>query len=191
MRRSVLAAGLGCCLWPAVLAGQTRAIDTGRSVLRVRVFKTGLFSAFAHDHEIEAPIAEGAVELSQSPRVSLHLDARKMRVLDPGTSEDTRAEIQRTMQGPAVLDSERYSEISFQSTSADPAGGDHWLVHGNLTLHGKTKPIALDVELKDGHYRGTATLKQREFGMDPVTIAGGTVKVKDELKIEFDIVLEK
>jgi len=31
-------------------------------------------------------------------------------------------------------------------------------------------------------------LKQTDFGIKPVTIAGGTVKVKDELTIEFDIV---
>ncbi len=27
----------------------------------------------------------------------------------------------------------------------------------------------------------------RDFGIKPISIAGGTVKVKDELKIEFDI----
>jgi len=189
--RSVQAFGLVACLWPAILAGQPRAIDTGRSVLIVHVFKSGLFSVFAHNHEIAAAIADGDVEVAQRPRVSLRVDARKMRVLDPESSEDTRAEIQRTMQGPAVLDSERFPEISFRSTSADPARNGHWFVHGNLTLHGETKPVAVDVVLKDGHYRGTATLKQREFGMTPVSIAGGTITVKDALRIEFDIVLAK
>ena len=28
---------------------------------------------------------------------------------------------------------------------------------------------------------------QREFGITPVSVAGGTVKVKDELKIDFDV----
>jgi hypothetical protein len=30
-------------------------------------------------------------------------------------------------------------------------------------------------------------LKQRDFGITPVSVAGGTVKVKDQVKIEFDI----
>jgi hypothetical protein len=47
------------------------------------------------------------------------------------------------------------------------------------------------VALKDDRYRGSATLKQTDFGMTPVTIAGGTVKVKDEIKIEFEIALMK
>jgi hypothetical protein len=44
------------------------------------------------------------------------------------------------------------------------------------------------VERKDGHYLGSTTFKQREFGITPVRVAGGTVKVKDEVKIEFDVV---
>ena len=39
-----------------------------------------------------------------------------------------------------------------------------------------------------GVYRGTVTLKQRDFGIEPISIAGGTVKVKDELKVQFEIV---
>ncbi len=31
-------------------------------------------------------------------------------------------------------------------------------------------------------------MKQRDFGIMPISIAGGTVKVKDEIKIEFDVV---
>jgi hypothetical protein len=47
------------------------------------------------------------------------------------------------------------------------------------------------VALQDGRYRGTVVLKQRDFGITPISIAGGTVKVKDELKVEFDIVTQK
>jgi len=39
---------------------QSSPMDTGHSTLKVRVFKSGLFSAFAHDHEIEAPITQGS-----------------------------------------------------------------------------------------------------------------------------------
>jgi len=33
-------------------------------------------------------------------------------------------------------------------------------------------------------------LKQHDFGITPISIAGGTVKVRDELKVEFDIVVK-
>jgi MOSC domain-containing protein YiiM len=45
----------------------------------------------------------------------------------------------------------------------------------------------MSVRTENGHYLGSATVKQQEFGITPITIAGGTVKVKDEVKIEFDI----
>lgn len=37
-------------------------------------------------------------------------------------------------------------------------------------------------------YRGSATIKQADFGIKPISIGGGTIKVKDEVKIDFDIV---
>ena len=114
-----------------------------------------------------------------------------MRVLDPEESEDKRAQIQKTMQGPQVLDSDRFPEIRFQSTTVEPKEASRWIVHGNLDLHGQTHPVIVDVTLKDGFYRGSTTLKQTRFGITPVSIAGGTVKVKDEIKVEFEIALVK
>jgi hypothetical protein len=177
------------CLCSTVVRAQSRAMDSGHSVLRIRVFKSGLFSGFAHNHEIEAPIAEGSVNLSAAPSVELRVDARKLRVLDPEVSTNDRADIQKTMDGPQVLDSIRFPEISFRSTAVESKGDERWTVHGNLNLHGKTSPVAVDVMLKDGHYKGSARLKQREFGITPISLAGGTVKVKDEVVVEFDIVL--
>lgn len=151
--------------------------------------KTGLFSAFAHNHEVEAPIESGEVTAAEPPSVELRVDARKLHVLDPELSADTRAEIQKTMLGPQVLDAERYPEIHFHSTAVESQGTDRWLVTGNLDLHGQTQSIAVDVTLKNGVYKGSAILKQTKFGITPVTVAGGTVKVKDDLKIEFQIAL--
>ena len=57
MRPRLPAVGLMLLLgWtgPSLARAQTRVVDTGHSTLEVRVFKSGLFSAFAHDHEIEA-----------------------------------------------------------------------------------------------------------------------------------------
>jgi polyisoprenoid-binding protein YceI len=178
---------IGTCLGPSNLYAQSKAIDVNKSSLKIRVFKSGAFSAFAHDHEIEAPVAEGKIDAS-GHSVQLRVDSRKMRVLDPGTSSDKRAEIQHTMQSAAVLDVEKFPEISYQSTSVIIREEGHWEVRGDLTLHGKKEPVVVAVSLQDGHYRGSASFKQSAFGIAPISIAGGTVKVKDEIKIEFDIV---
>ncbi len=191
MRLKKLALGilaLGVWLGPIGALGQGKAIAGDKSSLKIRVFKSGAFAAFAHDHEIEAPIAEGKIDASAHASVQLRVDSRKMRVLDPEIAADKRAEIQHTMQSAKVLDVEKFSDISYQSTAVTSRGEAHWEVRGNLTLHGKKQPVAVEVSLESGHYRGSASIKQSDFGIEPIRIGGGTVKVKDELKIEFDIV---
>jgi len=177
--------------WPSLSRGEKRAIDVQRSVMKVYAYKSGLFSAFAHNHEILAPIAAGAVEESAKPSVELRVESPKMQVLDPKASVKDRAEIQKTMLGPDVLDTARYPEIRFQSIAVEKKVDGLWTVRGNLELHGQKRPVAFEVSGENGNYRGSAKIRQSEFAIKPVSIAGGTVKVKDEIKIEFEILLSK
>jgi polyisoprenoid-binding protein YceI len=96
--------------------------------------------------------------------------------------------VQARMLGAEVLDSAAFPTIDFASTSIEPAGTDRWNVNGRLSIHGVTRALTFQVTRRDGRYRGTAALRQRDFGIEPISIAGGTVKVRDELKVEFDIV---
>jgi len=164
-----------------------KEIDIQKSVMTVRVFKSGLLSAFGHEHEISASIQQGT--LSENGRsVDLTVNTRTMRVRDKDVSEKDRAEIQETMLGAKVLDGDRFPEIRFHSTAVESSGEGRWIVRGDLSLHGQTRPIRLEVQEKNGRYRGTAELKQRDFGIEPITAGGGTVKVKDGLRVEFEIV---
>ena len=121
--------------------------------------------------------------------VELHVKTAALQVHDEHISEKDRSEIQTTMLGPDVLDSEHQAEIVFRSSSAEPTGDSAWTLRGDLTLHGQTHPVTVEVREMGGHYRGNARFRQTEFGMKPVKIAGGTVRVKDEIRIEFDIQL--
>lgn len=163
----------------------SRTIDTQRSTLTVRVYKTGLFSAFAHNHEIRAPIQSGSFD-EQARTVELTVDARSLRVIDPGASASERQEVQANMLGPKVLDSDKFPEIKFHSTAVEPAGAGKWKLSGDLTVHGQTRPVKVEVEGQNGHYRGTAQMRQTDFGITPISIAGGSVKVKDEVRVEFE-----
>ncbi len=166
---------------------ETLTIDPAHSVMTIRVFKSGLFSGFAHNHEIEARGVEGQVITSERQQVSLRIDTRKIKVLDPGVSADDRSQVQQTMAGPKVLDTTRFPEIRFQSTSVVQKGPALWEVSGNLTLHGQTRPVTVRVQANGSRYSGQASVDQRDFGIQPISLFGGTVKVKDEVKIEFDI----
>ncbi len=104
-----LVISLSSVLWAAD-APAGGAIDPQRSSITVRVFKAGVFSAFGHEHEISAPMQQGS--FTENPgSVELTVDARRMRVMDKGISEKDRAEIQQTMLGPKVLDSEKFPSM--------------------------------------------------------------------------------
>jgi len=167
---------------------ETRPIDVENSTLTVFVYKSGLFSAFAHNHIIRAPIASGSI--SNGPPLGIEVAVRSadLRVLDPDLSPDRRADVQARMVGADVLDVARFPDITFTSTSVEPAGTDRWTVSGSLTLHGQTRTINFTVVQVNGRYRGEVALRQRDFGIEPVRIAAGAVKIKDEVKVQFDIV---
>jgi polyisoprenoid-binding protein YceI len=167
-------------------AAQQRAIDVSHSKMTVRVFKAGVLSALGHDHTISAPVTGGWVNAKEHS-VEVRADAARLRVVDANASGKDRAEIQKTMLGPEVLDSERTPKIEFRSTAAEPSGSGSWTVRGTLSLHGQTRPVTARVSERDGHYVGSSTFRLTEFGIKPTKAAGGTVKVKDEVRIEFDI----
>jgi polyisoprenoid-binding protein YceI len=174
---------------PAAQAEQ-HAIDPHVSTITVRVFKAGLFSALGHDHEIVAPLTAGSVNVTERA-VELCVNAAGLKVRDPDVSEKDRAQIQTTMLGPEVLDTQHYSTIGFRATSAQGTGAGTWTVRGSLTLHGQTRPIAVDVRESGGHYTGSSRFKQTDFGITPIKVAGGAIRVKDEVRIEFDIQLAR
>jgi polyisoprenoid-binding protein YceI len=177
-----------------LLAGVSSAraadIDIANSKITVFVEKSGVFSAFAHNHTIAAPLASGHLDV-QKRTVELNFRTQEMKILDPGVSASEIADIDRTMKGDKVLDAGRFPEIAFASTSVESSDPQRYRVRGNLTLHGVTRPVELTVTFSEGRYTGKVRLKQTDFGITPVKIAGGAVKVKDAIEIAFDIATSK
>jgi len=163
------------------------AIDVDHSSLTIHVYKSGVFSAFADNHVIRARPHHGSVSATAPLSVTMSVRARDLTVLDPDLSAAKRQEVQTRMIGPEVLDADQYPDITFTSTRIEPEGQDHWTVSGTLAIHGRSRPLVVDVTRSRGLYRGSVHIKQRDFGITPISIAGGTVKVKDELLIEFEI----
>jgi polyisoprenoid-binding protein YceI len=177
----------GVFLLPMPLHAARHSIDGEHSVIRIHVYKSGLFSIFAHDHDITTSIARGEIEDSENPSVEFSVSAGELRVVDTDLSTKDRAEVQSTMDGPDVLDIRRFPEIHFRSTAVQETGANRWMVRGDLELHGETHSVTVEVTERDGSYIGSTMLKQRDFGINPVKIAGGTVKVKDAVRIEFQV----
>ena len=162
-----------------------------QSTITIKVFKSGLFSGFAHNHVVVAPVAKATIDPSRLS-AEITVITKEMKVTDPDVSEKDRAEIQSTMLGPKVLDQEKYPEIHFKSSSIKQTSPEHYSVAGTLELHGAKQEMSFEVtgEARDGaveHYHGATKLKQSDFGIKPISLGGGSVKVKDELELEFDV----
>jgi len=163
-------------------------IDKTRSTLTINVFKSGLFSGFGDEHIVRAPIAKGQIVKAGQPSVTLTVQAAKMQVLDPHLSAEKRAQVQKDMLSEKVLAPQKFPEIVFRSTAAEPRGQGKWLVRGELSLHGVTRPLDFEVTEANGHYTGKTRFKQTEFKIEPPGIPGGFVKAKDEIEVVWDIV---
>jgi polyisoprenoid-binding protein YceI len=189
MRRDLaIARALGIALLLACAVSSTaqNVLDAPHSSVTVRVYKTGLFSTFAHDHTIAAPISEGSLDPAKRT-IELRFRSDDLRLRDK-VSDSERTDIEHTMKSNKVLDVSRFPEIRFASTSVEPSEGGSFRVRGDLSLHGMTKPLEMLVKSNGSHYTGTVKLKQTDFGITPVSVAGGTVRVKNEIEILFEIV---
>jgi polyisoprenoid-binding protein YceI len=171
----------------APVAHQSKPIDTTRSSLTVYVYKSGLFSFAVDNHEIRAPIASGSVDEAQKS-VELTVNAADLKVLDPKMPADKRAQVQAKMEGSDVLDSAKYPKITFHSNAVAFDSGGQANVTGDLTLHGQTHPVTVSVTRKSpGHYTGSASIQQTQFGITPTRIAGGLARVQNTVRIIFDV----
>jgi polyisoprenoid-binding protein YceI len=170
------------------LMAQERAIDTQRSTIAIHVGKSGLLSAAAHDHTINAPISSGSLRQEPpTPRIEFTVETARMTVQpDPRVDAQTQATIQMDME-EMTLEAKKFPEITFRSSRVERTGNGQWKVDGDLSLHGVTRSVSLSVKQSGDSWVTRTVLKQRDFGIKPVRIAGGMIKVKDEIEIDFQI----
>jgi polyisoprenoid-binding protein YceI len=179
---------------------RTYTIVPSESSFWVFVGKSGLFSALAHNHEIGVKSFSGRVVVpaagAGSGSLEMEVDAPSLEVLDKEPSEEDKKKIFNSMHSE-VLESAKYQKITFKSVSVSDVkqtGSDAYsfVVNGDLTLHGVTKriavPVAATVTPQQLRATGKYALKQTDYGIRPYSAAGGTIKVKDEVAINFNIV---
>jgi polyisoprenoid-binding protein YceI len=185
---------------PAGAATRAFAVDPGASSVRVHVGKSGVFAFAGHPHEVAAERFEGRVDadpddLARSS-VELSFEASGLKVSARGEPQGDAPKVQEVMAGPKVLDESRFPTVRFRSRQVSgrrTAEGVYELqVAGELSLHGVARVVTLPVrvELSGSTLTasGRASVGQRAFGIEPVSAGGGTVKVKNEVDIEFRIV---
>jgi polyisoprenoid-binding protein YceI len=122
--------------------------------------------------------------------------SRALRVIDPGASPSTRQQVQQVMLGATVLDADRYQTIELQSRYLAPGvNGRSWQMIADLTLHGVTRqaefPLSWEQDGDRLHVRGSTKLLLRDFNIEPPRVAMGTIKVRNEFELVYDVTLRK
>jgi polyisoprenoid-binding protein YceI len=182
-------------------AGLRYRLVPGQSKFIVRAFVGGLLSSFGHDHTIGIKDFSGDAEITPDAvapaSLQMTIKAESLAVLDKVSASD-KQEIETKMRNE-VLEVGQHPNITFKSTSISAnktAEGQYDVqIWGDVTLHGVSKSIWFkSVMTLSGNTlkaKGDFALRQSEFKIKPVSAAGGTIKVKDELKFSFDIVAVK
>jgi polyisoprenoid-binding protein YceI len=192
---------------PIAVSSENRSaysIDTQKSKIEIQVARDGFLKAFGHDHLVSARQFAGEVQLDsakiENSSVSFIVEAASLTVIDPGESEKDRKEVQTTMLGEQVLDASRYPQIKFSSSKVKSVSSKNGIfalqVEGTLNLHGVAKPVTILVRVQtqeDATLAADAevSLLQSDFGITPIKVGGGTVRVRDKLKLTFHIVMRK
>jgi polyisoprenoid-binding protein YceI len=180
------------------LAPVRYVFDKSAGRFSVQAFATGLLSGFGHnptvgirDYDGETSFVPGTYE-RVFVRVSVKLAS--LEVLDE-MKRDDRQKLEQSMFNE-VLEVARFPEAVYESNQVAVRKVNEGLLQatttGNLTFHGVTQSHSLDARVQD---MGTMlrissefSLRQSDYGIKPVSFAGGALRLKDELKFRMEMV---
>jgi polyisoprenoid-binding protein YceI len=177
------------------------SMDASQSQFTVHAFASGLAAVVAHNPKFAIRDFKGEAQFTpdtlRDASLRMRIKTSSLELTDE-VSEYDRGEIDRVM-FQEVLEESRFPEIVYESSQITAARLSENLfaatISGNLTLHGVTNKLdfAAQVVIGDDTLRGYGNfhVKQTDYGITIASIAGGTLKMKDELKIAFFIVAKK
>lgn len=177
------------------------SVDPTVSRFVIAVTATGFLSAMGHnptisvrEYSAEAGFVPGSLEQAF---VRFKAAPETFVVADDFSMKD-KLEIESKMKGE-VLAVAQYPEIVFESSkvSSVKIGENAYTVTimGNLTLHGVTgrQVIVCQLAVNSETIRafGEFTIRQTNYGIRPVSVAAGALRVKDDVKCSFDVIGRK
>ncbi len=157
-------------------------IDKVHSSVNFRISHMGFSSYTARFTDFDATLNFDRAR-PEAMSVTATIDARTLQTNYPLTDIDFDAQLT----GAAWLDATKYPAITFKSTSVVLTGPNTAKVTGNLTLHGVTMPLTLDVTFNGGYaampldpggsrigFSARGMIKRSEFGLGAGIPAPGT-----------------
>jgi len=133
-------------------------------------------------------------------------DVKSIKVdatIDANSIDTGNEDRDKHLRNKDFFDTEKYPTIKFVSKSAKPAGKGQFKLTGDLTMHGVTKPVTLDVEgptpeINDKHgnmklgAEAKTVINRKDFGISYGGLMdNGGAAVSDEVKITLNIELAR
>ena len=177
------------------------ALDTGVSRFTVRAFASGMLSAFGHSPTFVIRQYSGEFQFNpktlEGTSLRLAVSSASLAVAD-NISDKDRRDIETEMRD-RVLEVGKYPEIVYECSrvAVNKSGDGQYTVtlKGDLTLHGVTRgqSVSGKVAVTGDMLRafGECSLRQSDYNIKLVSAMGGGLKVKDEVKLAFDLVARK
>jgi polyisoprenoid-binding protein YceI len=181
-----------------VTAAQATASLTGQYVIDEANTRIG----FAARYAMVTTVRGGFTEFHGTARLDGADPARSSISVTMNTASLNTGQNQRDdhLRSPDFLDVETFPEIGFQSTGVEPTDDGHYLVHGDLTICGVTRPVSIDMAFTGSStdhlqhelagFEGSTTISRADFGLTwNAILETGGVLVGDEIDLHFDVAL--
>jgi len=195
LSRTLIAAAVATVLsLPAAAANSQWQIDSHHSAAQFAVKHLMISTVRGEFHGVTGTVNWDDKDITKST-VDVTIDATSVDTREPDRDKDLKSE--------NFFDVAKYPTMTFKSKKIEQAGAGKLKVTGDLTMHGVTKEVTLDVEgptspIKDpwGNTRvalnATATINRQDFGVKwNKTMDGGGVVVSDNVNITIDAELVK
>jgi polyisoprenoid-binding protein YceI len=142
----------------------------------------------------------------KSYRGSVRLDPKNFALskfegeIDVASIDTDNADRDNHLRTNDFFDAQNHPKITFSSTRIEAKDAGEFVLHGDLTIRGVTKPIALEVEFlgtsKNPYGKTVAgfnahgTLNRKDFGVNfNALLETGGVAVGEKVKLEVDVEL--
>lgn len=192
---------------PPDRAGSYRVVP-GDSELRVLVYRGGPLARFGHNHVILATGIEGVVHRGEIADLScirltipvdgLEVDPPDVRAeegaaFDSDLSEEDIRKTRANMMGESVLNGAGHPEIRVRSV-AMTGSLDSPEARLEIRLRGESREVTVPVTVYESGRRlvmlASLSLRQSTFGIEPFSVLGGGLRVRDELRVRARIVAQ-
>jgi len=155
-------------------------------------FKEGLLAAAGHDVKLrvtdfEVVADRRGVRGTFDPRSIEVVCAMTRGAESPGTLSDSDKATIRGYVHDDILQTAEHPDISWTTTKMKRDGQGRIRVQGELSLHGRTKPVKATVDTEGDHLVARARIRQPDFGIKPFSALMGALKIKPVVEVEFRV----